>query len=63
MLVIKKAISVFYQNVRDIKSKGLCDIQYKLHNDCDVISLSETWLNESILPSNLFDSRYHVVRA
>lgn len=34
-------------------------ITYLLH---DIICLSETWLNESILSSELFDSRYHVVR-
>lgn len=39
---------IFYQNCRGVKTK-LDELKYNmLNNDCDIIALTETWLNESI---------------
>lgn len=41
-------MSIFYQNCRGVKSK-LEQLRFSLiNNDCDIIALSETWLNKSI---------------
>lgn len=54
--------SVYYQNVRGLRTKtgvfyrNLCLCSY------DIICLTETWLNDSINNNELFDDRYIVWR-
>lgn len=55
-------LTVYYQNVRGLKTK-LNEI-YKncLSEDFDIIVLVETWLNEGISSSELLDDRYVIYR-
>lgn len=56
------AVTIFYQNVRGLKSKIELFSQEVLNNNFDIICLTETWLNSSISSSELFDGRYMVFR-
>lgn len=55
-------LSLYYQNVRGLRTKtgrflrGVCLNQY------DIISITETWLPDSVHSSELFDGRYMVWR-
>lgn len=55
-------LSIYYQNVRGMRSK-LQDI-YKsvLSLDYEIIILTETWLNCDIFDAEIFDDRYQVFR-
>lgn len=55
-------INVFYQNVRGLNSKS--DVFYSnvVANEFDVILITESWLSPSVHSSELFDSRYKVIR-
>lgn len=56
-------LNIYYQNVRGLKTK-LANIYNQISaNNFDVIMLSETWLNNSVLNSEICDSnRYTVFR-
>ncbi|KAG7303291.1 hypothetical protein JYU34_011770 [Plutella xylostella] len=56
------AISIYYQNINGMKSKTTDIHNNILCNNFDLICLCETWLNDSILSSELFDDRYLVIR-
>lgn len=55
-------LSVYYQNVRGLRTKTNEFIASLLNRDLDVIVLCETWLVEGIHSSELFDQRYIVYR-
>ena len=55
-------LSIFYQNIRGTKSKTDDIRNSVLGNNYDLICLSETWLNDDIHSSELFDDRYCVYR-
>ena len=55
-------ISVYYQNVRGLRSKtndlynAVCSV------DFDILALTETWLSSGALNTELFDARYNIFR-
>lgn len=56
------SITVYYQNVRGLKTKThetYCNIS---HCNYDLIIFTETWLNNSVLSSELFIDKYKVYR-
>ena|SRR5436190_14049986 len=57
------SVSIYYQNVRGIKTK-LHNIYNEISaNDFDLIFFSETWLNSSVLNSEICDcNKYFVYR-
>ncbi|CAG4988887.1 unnamed protein product [Colias eurytheme] len=55
-------ITLYYQNVRGLRTKTNDLYKNILLNSYDVIVLSETWLNCGISSSEIFDSRYIVYR-
>lgn len=55
-------ISIFYQNVRGMKTKSHEILMSILSSDYDIICLTETWLDDSFFSSEYFDKRYTVVR-
>lgn len=57
-----KSMNVYYQNVRGLKSKTSEFLSNILSRDIDIIVLTETWLNDSIHCSELFDKSYVVYR-
>lgn len=55
-------ISYYNQDCRGLRSKTdvfLCNL---CTSNCDIISLTETWLSSSITDGELFDERYLVCR-
>lgn len=61
-VILLMNFKVFYQNVRGLKTKSVDFMRSVISNDYDVIVLTETWLNEDISSSELFDDRYCVYR-
>lgn len=61
----RRSLQVFYQNVRGLNTKTHQFLNFTWENSTlfDVITCSETWLNESVLDSELFSSEYTVFRA
>lgn len=55
-------LSLYYQNIRGMKSKALDIYNTILCNNFDIICLTETWLDDAVLSSELFDDRYCVLR-
>lgn len=55
-------LHVFYQNTRGLRTKINIFSNNVIANDYDIIGLTETWLNQSILSNELFTSRYNVFR-
>lgn len=55
-------ISIFYQNVRGLRTKTSVFYRNVCLNCFDVICLTETWLIDGISDSELFDGRYFVWR-
>lgn len=56
------ALSIYYQNIRGMKSKTTDISTAILNNEYDIICLCETWLDDSIFSAEFFDSRYTVYR-
>ena len=56
------SLEVFYQNVRGLKSKTKSFYLNVLQQHNDLLLLSETWLNNTVYNSELFDSRYKIYR-
>lgn len=54
------AFTIYYQNVRGLRTKT--DIFFKniVCSDYDIIGITESWLNDNINSGELFDSRYDV---
>ena len=61
-MMASSELSLYYQNVRGLKSKITEFYTNLLLSNFDFIALSETWLNESIFSRELFDNRYIVYR-
>nr|CAI5847086.1 unnamed protein product [Callosobruchus analis] len=55
-------ISIYYQNVRGLKSKTAAFYNSVAACNFPLIALSETWLDSSVSSSELFDGRYVVFR-
>lgn len=55
-------ISIYYQNVRGIKTKTIDIYNTVLCNNYDIICLTETWLDDTVMSSEIFDDRYCVLR-
>lgn len=55
-------ISLYYQNVRGLNTK--IDMFFRTISECeyDVLGLTETWLNENVSSSELFNDEYVVFR-
>lgn len=55
-------LKVYYQNTRGLRTKTNEFYKNLCCNNYDIIVLTETWLNSSVLSSELFDGRYVVYR-
>lgn len=53
---------LFYQNVRGLRSKTDRFYVNALNCDYDIVCLTETWLNSSVLDGELFNDDYFVYR-
>lgn len=58
----KHKLRIFYQNVLSLRTKTLEFSSNLLALDYDILFITETWLNESILDSELAEARYHLFR-
>lgn len=56
-------ISVYYQNVRGLRTKLANFYNSALSRDYPVIMLTETWLNDSYYSAEVLDDRYIIYRA
>lgn len=54
------SINTFYQNVRGLRSKTMSFKLGLMSNNWDIVAITETWLNESIVSAKLFPPRYSV---
>lgn len=55
-------LKIYYQNVRGLRTKCTEFYNNILNNDYSIIALTETWLYDDILDSEICDSRYDVFR-
>lgn len=55
-------LTVYYQNVRGLRTKTHTFYKNLTMSNYDIIILSETWLNNSVMSSELFENRYKVYR-
>lgn len=55
-------LRIYYQNVRGLRTKTLDFYNGILSVDHDLVLITETWLKDSILDSELADNRYSVFR-
>jgi Reverse transcriptase (RNA-dependent DNA polymerase) len=55
-------LTIYYQNVRGLRTKTLTFLNNCLTNNFDIICLTETWLTDGIFDHELFDHRYVVYR-
>ena len=55
-------MNVYYQNVRGLRTKTDTLYAAVLTEEYDIIACTETWLYDGIMDSELFDSRYEVIR-
>lgn len=60
---MERDFTIYYQNVRGLRTKSAEFLPNLLSRDIDIIVLCETWLNEGMHSSELFDNRYSVCRA
>lgn len=58
----KTGISIYYQNVRGLRTKTNTFRRNVALCNSDVIAITETWLVDGIYDSELFDDRYSVFR-
>lgn len=56
------SVSIYYQNVRGLRTKTEEVLKNILINNYDLIVFTETWLNCNIMSSELLDKRYTVYR-
>lgn len=56
------SIKLYYQNVRGLRTKVNDIFQSILSNNFDLIFITETWLNNSFLDSEVSDARYDIFR-
>lgn len=57
-----KDVSIFYQNVRGLRTKCLELFNNILLNNYDILIITESWLQDDILNSELCDNRYEAFR-
>lgn len=57
-----KNITIFYQNVRSLRTRTKTIFLNTLIQDYDIICHSETWLSNDINDGELFNTKYQVVR-
>lgn len=55
-------LSLFYQNVRGLNTKINQARTFVNVNNYDIIGLTETWLSDGVLSSEMFNTHYHVFR-
>lgn len=55
-------LSIYYQNVRRLRTKTVDFFRSVCSGSYDVMVLTETWLDDSVYSSELFDNRYLVWR-
>lgn len=55
-------LSLFYQNVRGLNTKINQARTFVNANNYDIICLTETWLSDGVMSSEMFNSNYHVHR-
>lgn len=55
-------ITIYYQNVRGVRTKTQDLFLSALNENFDIIALTETWLTEGINNSELLDDRYIIFR-
>lgn len=55
-------LSIYYQNARGLRSKTTLFYRNVCATNYDIIVITETWLLDSVLDAELFDSRYVVFR-
>lgn len=55
-------LHVYYQNTQGLRTKTNRFYNNLVSNDYDIICLTETWLNSTVLTSELFSSKYNVYR-
>ena len=58
----KRTISIFYQNVRGLNTKLETFRHNVLLHSYDIISITETWLSDSVFNAEVSDDRYQVSR-
>lgn len=58
----EQSLSVYYQNVRGLRTKTDSFYRQVSLNSYDIVVLTETWLIDGMLDSELFDNRYIVWR-
>lgn len=56
-------LTIYYQNCRGLRTKTTSFYRNVSLNNYDIILLTETWLLDGLLDSELFDDRYLVFRA
>lgn len=56
------SLTVYYQNVRGLRTKTNTFYRNIQVNSYDIIALTETWLTDSVFDNELFDDRYLVWR-
>lgn len=55
-------ISVYYQNVRGLRTKTATFYRNICLNSYDIICVTESWLTDGVNNNELFDDRYIVFR-
>jgi hypothetical protein len=55
-------LHLLYQNVRGLNSKIDCFYSYISDCECDLIGLTETWIQSDVSDSELFPGEYQVFR-
>lgn len=58
----KCELSIYYQNVRGLRTKTHTFYNNIISENYDIIALTETWLNNTFFDSELFDNRYSIIR-
>ena len=56
------ALKIYYQNTRGLRTKTHSFCRQLSCESYDIVILTETWLNDSVMSAELFDSRYVVYR-
>lgn len=59
---VESELSIYYQNVRGMRTKNENFLPEVMANSYDVLLLCETWLNGEFYDSEFFDNRYVVFR-
>ena len=55
-------LSIYYQNVRGLRTKSHEFLSGILNCNYDIVCITETWLNDGFYNNEFFDGRYQVFR-